>query len=120
MIEEVPFDTGNSTFTDFMQITRFDGLADIMKSKHADICYPLADSNENSKNSKASHQWFIGNRSMGKDGTETNWSAKYVLSKITSKNPSLPALERVPAYSEDSTSNNQCRNDKSTTKFKHK
>ena len=94
MIAEVPFDTGSSTFTDFMQITRFDGLADIMKSKNADICYPVADDRNGRKNSKASHQWFIGNRSMGKGGSGTAWSVKYELPGIMSDNVTLPALLR--------------------------
>jgi hypothetical protein len=103
MIAGVDFDTESSTFADFMKITRFDGLKDIMESRHARISYPVADSHEDNKNSRASHQWFIGNRSMGKDGTETAWSVKYVLPKITSKNPTLPALEIVPDKSGDST-----------------
>ncbi len=104
-LSEVPFDTESSTFTDFMQITRFDGLADIMKAKKADICYPLADDNKGSKNSKASHQWFIGNRSMGESGTTTSWSVKYILPKITSKNPTMPALENVCITADSSNAN---------------
>lgn len=112
MITEVPFDTGNSTFTDFMQITRFDGLADIMKSKNADICYPVADDGKGRKNSKASHQWFIGNRSMGNSGTTTSWSSKYDLPGITSNDVTLPALlreESIGGYKGDQRSGDNSR-----------
>lgn len=97
-ISEVPFDKESSTFIDFMQITKFDGLSDIMKSKKADICYPLADDDKGGRNSKASHQWFIGNRSMGESGTTTSWSVKYDLPGIMSANLTLPALFREKKY----------------------
>lgn len=33
------------------------------------VCYPLADDCSKRENSKASHQWFLGNRFMGEDAT---------------------------------------------------
>lgn len=101
MIAETPFDSGSSTFADFMQITRFDGLAGIMKSKNADICYPVGDDGQGKKNSQASHQWFIGNRSMGEGGLGTAWSAKYDLPGITSDDVTLPALLNFGGYKDN-------------------
>lgn len=93
ILATVPFDTTGKPYEEFMQLTRFDGLSAIMEKRKSDICYPIADDGKGSKNSKASHQWFIGNRSMGENGTTTNWSVKYVLPVATSKNPTLPALQ---------------------------
>lgn len=95
MLSAVPFDTAGKPFDEFMQITRFDGLAAVMEKRKSDICYPIADDGRGSKNSKASHQWFIANRSMGENGTTTNWSVKYVLPVATSNNPTLPAMLKV-------------------------
>lgn len=94
MITDIPFDAESKPFAEFMQLSRFDGLASIMKEKKADISYPVADNGENKKNSQASHQWFIGNRSMGENGTTTSWSIKYALPEATSQDPTLPALKR--------------------------
>ena len=94
-ISAVPFDTSEKAYKDFMLISKFDGLSDIMKKKKANICYPIADDGKGSKNSKASHQWFIANRSMGNNGTTTSWSVKYKLPVATSNNPTLPAMVRM-------------------------
>ncbi len=93
-METVPFDTESIYFKEYMQITDFYGLEDAMKKKSADVCYPVADDGKGSLNSKASHQWFIANRSMGENGTTTSWSIKYALPKITSKNPTMPSMEK--------------------------
>ncbi len=94
-ISIVPFDTTSKSYEEFMHLTRFDSLAAIMDKRKSDICYPIADDGRGSKNSKASHQWFIANRSMGDKGTTTSWSIKYTLPVATSNNPTLPAMLRV-------------------------
>lgn len=95
LLSTVPFDAAGKPFNEFMQITRFDGLAAIMEKRKSDISYPIADDGRGTTNSKASHQWFIANRSMGENGTTTNWSVKYVLPVATSNNPTLPAMLKV-------------------------
>ncbi len=92
MISEVPFDTTGKPYEEFMRLTRFDGLAAVMEKRNSDICYPIADDDKGTNNSKASHQWFIANRSMGDNGTTTSWSIKYTLPVATSNNPTLPAM----------------------------
>ncbi len=94
-ISAVSFNTSEKSYKEFMLMTKFDGLSDIMKKKKADICYPIADDGKGSRNSKASHQWFIANRSMGDNGTTTSWSVKYKLPVATSNNPTLPAMVRM-------------------------
>lgn len=89
ILATVPFDTTGKPYEEFMQLTRFDGLSAIMEKRKSDICYPIADDGKGSKNSKASHQWFIRNRSMGENGI---WSVKYVLPEATLTDPTLPAL----------------------------
>ena len=95
MLSAVPFDTTVKPFDEFMRITRFDGLAAVMEKRKSDICYPIADDGKGKPNSKASHQWFIANRSMGENGTTTNWSVRYVLPVATSINPTLSAMQKV-------------------------
>ncbi len=94
MITDIPFDAESKPFAEFMQLTKFDGFKSIMEKKNAAISYPVADNGENEKNSQASHQWFIGNRSMGENGSSIFCSIKYTLPVATSKNPTLPALKR--------------------------
>lgn len=94
-ISAVPFDTTTKPFEEFMHLTRFDGFAEAMETKKAGIRYPIADDGRGSKNSKASHQWFIANRAMGERGTTTSWSIKYALPEATSADPTLPAALKV-------------------------
>ncbi len=93
-IADNPFDAESTAFKEYMQITNFNGVTSVMNKEKANISYPIADDGKNAVNSTASHQWFIANRSIGEDGSSTSWSAKYVLPKITSKNPTLPAMEK--------------------------
>lgn len=95
MLSSVPFDTEGKPYNEFIQITRFDGLAAIMEKRKSGIYYPIADDGKGKENSKASHQWFIANRSIGENGTTTNWSVKYVLPVATSNNVTLPAMLKV-------------------------
>lgn len=89
--ETVPFDTNSNTYNDFMRIV------DINTTKGYKVSYPIAvDKTQNNINSSASHQWFIGNRSMGEGGTTTKWSVKYVLPPIYADDISLPALKKEP------------------------
>lgn len=82
-----------------MRLTDFNGLTDIMDNKKKGmfypISYPIASDGRGSNNSNASHQWFIANRSMGENGSTTEWSVKYTLPVATSKNPTLPVLVAV-------------------------
>ena len=99
MITATPFDETTTSFNEFMRLTDFNGLTDIMDNKKKGmfypISYPIASDGQGSKNSNASHKWFIANRSMGENGSTTEWSVKYTLPVATSKNPTLPALEAV-------------------------
>lgn len=98
MLCSVPFDLNDiadkKAFDEFMRLTQFDALSGVTKNGKIPICYPIADDGENKKNSKASHQWFIANRSMGEGGTTTAWSVKYTLPACTNKTPALKALKR--------------------------
>ena len=99
MITAMPFDETTTSFNEFMRLTDFNALTDIMDNKKKGmfypISYPIASDGRSSNNSNASHQWFIANRSMGENGSTTEWSVKYTLPVATSKNPTLPALEAV-------------------------
>lgn len=99
MITATPFDETIPSFNEFMRLTDFNALTDIMDNKKKGmfypISYPIASDGRGSNNSNASHQWFIANRSMGENGSTTEWSVKYTLPVATSKNPTLPALEAV-------------------------
>ena len=99
MITDIPFDDTTTAFNEFMRLTDFNGLTDIMDNKKKGmfypISYPIASDGRGSNNSNASHQWFIANRSMGENGSTTEWSVKYPLPVATSKNPTLPVLVAV-------------------------
>lgn len=99
MITATPFDDTTTSFNEFVRLTDFNALTDIMDNKKKGtfypIRYPIASDGKGSNNSNASHQWFIANRSMGENGSTTEWSVKYTLPVATSKNPTLPALEAV-------------------------
>ena len=95
MITATPFDETTTSFNEFMRLTDFNGLTDIMDNKKKGMFYPIASDGQGSKNSNASHKWFIANRSMGENGSTTEWSIKYTLPVATSNNPTLPVL--VPA-----------------------
>lgn len=98
-ISATPFDDSTTSFKEFMRLTDFNGLIDIMDNKKKGmfypISYPIADDGRGATNSKASHQWFIANRSMGENGATTEWSIKYTLPVATSKNSTLPAMLKV-------------------------
>lgn len=98
-ISATPFDDSTTSFKEFMRLTDFNGLIDIMDNKKKGmfypISYPIADDGRGATNSKASHQWFIANRSMGENGSTTEWSIKYTLPVATSKSPTLPAMLKV-------------------------
>ena len=69
MITATPFDETTTSFNEFMRLTDFNALTDIMDNKKKGmfypISYPIASDGRGSNNSNASHQWFIANRSMG-------------------------------------------------------
>lgn len=91
---EVPFETDSGHFKDLMAIVDYKTLEKHME-KGAVISYPIGDNGGTDENSQASHQWFEGNRASGEGGTGVEWSIKYVLPRITSKNPTLPAFKKV-------------------------
>lgn len=65
IIKNNPFDTDSISFKDFKKVTNFDLVAG------KNVSYPIADSLDKdkegkpTKNSTASHQWFIGNKQLG-------------------------------------------------------
>jgi hypothetical protein len=61
-------------------------IVNINTCKDDHVCYPLADDCKGKKNSRASHQWFIGNRQRGKQNSKATgieWSIENTLPKMS-------------------------------------
>ena len=108
-LPDCPFDTSSNTYRTFMAMVNFRTAAEPLKNG-IKISYPIADTMENNKNSKASHQWFTANRSVGEDGNQTAWSIKYELPKITDDDLTLPAFERSEEKQSDKSRKKRDRN----------
>ncbi len=93
-LSDIPFDADSDYFKEFMKIVNYRTISTAL-SGGAVMSYPVADDMSGSRNSKASHQWFIGNRSSGKDGSSTAWSIKYALPEITEDDLTLPEYEKT-------------------------
>lgn len=91
-IKDNTFQTEEMYYKDFMSITNFEF------TRGLNVSYPIADSMLDSKNSKASHMWFWGNRTIGWGGTGLRVSIKHVLPKLTSPSLSLPRLVKDSPY----------------------
>lgn len=87
MLAETPFNTNADYFKAFMKITN----VNTTQGKW-DVCYPLGEikhaDGSFKENDTASHQWFIGNRSINRN--ETEWNIKYTLPDIMQDDLSLP------------------------------
>ena len=93
-LSDIPFDSTTDYFKEFMKIVNYKTIGEFL-TKGTVMAYPVADDMSGSRNSKASHQWFIANRSSGKDGSSTAWSIKYPLPEITSDDLTLPEYEKT-------------------------
>lgn len=94
LISENPFDSDAGYYKELMTIVNFSTVENYL-NKGTVISYPVADTGQDNINSKAHHQWFIANRSSGKNGTSTAWSIKYTLPKITDDDLSLPSYKKT-------------------------
>lgn len=87
MLAKTPFDTNADYFKAFLKITN----VNTTQGKW-NVCYPLGEiqhaDGSSKENDTASHQWFIGNRSI--NGTEIEWNINYTLPDIIKEDLSLP------------------------------